>query len=339
VPSPDAPYEPIPVYTSLPSNQVIPAGPDPLWWRANCFGMTVPGLPIVDGVGPYHERFLSWFLDRYSPYWQVQILAQYLQRGYTHFTVSLQDSVRGTPQRTVKQFVDMCRLLKACGLYVHVQLLSKLWTPESCTWDSYARDEITPALTALIEAEAVDHVSNWEMNLTWQTQPETMQTVIDGIHGLLAAAPYKVHQWVHFSPHYASWGPNPHDRFVWWPSQRGKLTGVLFQGHGWAESYPPAPAGESADHWPAGDMQARAVDTLKQFAQPDQQNVDGPFRFVYWEDCATQQFYEAGCTEDIGDLRGWESICAQLPGTSCVPIAGFGNGARYSDGTATLTHW
>jgi hypothetical protein len=322
------------VYTTLPANQVIPDGPDPLWWRANCFGMTVPGLPVVDGVGPYHERFLSWFLDRYSLEWQETILEMYVSRGYTHFTLSLQDSMNGAGF-SLEDFVETCLRVKAAGIpYVHVQLLSKLWTPESCTWDNYARDVVTPALNALIAAKAVDHVSNWEMNLTWQSQPENMQTVVDGIANIVNAAPYKVHQWVHFSPHYTSWGPSPHDRFQWWPAQRGKLTGVLFQGYGWAEDYPPG-----TDHWPAGDMQARAVDTLLQFARGDQQNIDGPFLFTYWEDCATQQFYDAGCTEDIGDLRGWEALCSQLPGHDTVPIAGFGNGARASDGSSLLKHW
>ncbi len=333
VPSPDPPYAPIPVYTSLPPNQVISDGPDPLWWRGNSFAVTIPGLPPVDGTGPNPERCLSWFLDRYSADWQAKILKAYTDRGYTHFTLSLQDSYAAG--QSLSQFVQTALSVKAAGIpFVHVQLLSKLWTPQSCTWDNYAAGVIVPAMSALISAGAVDHVSNWEADLIWQTDPGNMQSVIDGIAAICASAPYPVYQWFHGSPHIAGWGPNPYNRRVWWPQQRGKLTGVLFQGRGWAESYPPG-----ADAWPAGDMQARAMDTCTQFAEPSQQNVNGPFRFVYWEDCATQQFYEGACTEDEGDLRGWEAICGQIDRRDFVALSGFGNGCRYPNGDATLKHY
>jgi hypothetical protein len=338
IPSPDHPWPVIPVYTTLPTNQVIPEGPDPLWWRGNVFGIAMPNMPMISGMeGSPNLHVLTWFLDRYPPDFRADFLQVYAERGYTHFSLSWPDSrVFGTSE---DQFVDLCVSVLEAGIpYVHVKLLSKYYDPCDALWPEVSGG-ITSIMRKLIDAEAVQHVSNWEMNLIWQHRPENQQSVIDGIAGICAAAPYPIHQWFHGSPHYASWGPNPHDRFEWWPKQRGKLAGVLFQGHGWAREYPCLPPGQTAEHWPAGDMQARAVDTLRQFARGDQQNVDGPFRFVYWEDCATQMFTDAACTEDIGDLRGWESICAQLPGTACVPISGFGNGCRYPDGRPTLGQW
>lgn len=54
-------------------------------------------------------------------------------------------------------------------------------------------------------------------------------------------------------------------------------------------------------------------------------------RVIAWETMATKQLY-GQCTEAYGCLRSWELLCGTRDNPACLPVSGFGNGARYPNG-------
>jgi hypothetical protein len=77
--------------------------------------------------------------------------------------------------------------------------------------------------------------------------------------------------------------------------------------------------------WPIGDLQARIVDTLKQFAQQGQRH-----KMRLFERGAIMSFTNDHPTEVEENLMGFLACCTKAPAN----LWGFGNGARMPDGSA-----
>jgi len=305
-------------HTNWPNNQrALPSGWDKRFWRGNAWSVTIPGLPWVPGGSSQQpERVLTWFLDRYEPAWQTQILTAHAERGYTHFSLSWPDS-RSYGQ-SLEQFIATCRLVKSWGFYVHVFLGSKVYDPQDETWGGWWGQVTAPVLQTLVSAGCVDIITpGWEWD-GWNVPGDSTFAIYQGLAAI--AVPAGIDVWTHFDIEYTSWFADGGNRFQWWDSMRGILTGILYQGNPFLN-----PDGSLV--WSMGERQARAADTQNQdtFA-------DGTFKFVYWEADAAEQFDNAHPTEAEAAMHGYLMLCS--PG-GCA-VNGFGNGCWLPDGTPTL---
>jgi hypothetical protein len=191
---------PLPVYTEL--REPPPAGPEVRWWRGDAWGLTVPGLPRVDGGadGPAQERVLTYFLDRYGRDWEERILKTYRSYGYTHISLSPQDSFAAG--QSEDDYVAMAVRCRRAGLFVHHLMRSKYYTPREVELRPGGLDLSAPdALTERLLAEGAMqvHTPAWECN-HWA--PSTVREMIDHDAALIGARCLIM---LHFLPHYISW--------------------------------------------------------------------------------------------------------------------------------------
>jgi hypothetical protein len=332
----------LPVYRSL---REEPPGPTVGWWRGDAWGLTVPGLPAVPGGadGPAQERVLTYFLDRYGTSWEAEILARYVAAGYTHISLSPQDSQAfGTSQDAYVAMAVRCR---AAGLFVHHLMRSKYYTagkgapktpPDPALQrlrERFRRPPIpaqygaAPDLTApdvLIErllAEGAMQIETpaWEMN-HWS--PSTCRQMIDHDSDLIGMRCIIA---IHFFPHYISWQENHLTPTDFWRDNYGRVDSVLYQ---------------DDPYWTAGMMAARSQDCLDRLAPGGiwrlrDSGRGHPIWFHRWETIATAQFNNDNdgdnrlADEDQGNLKGYEGI--NSPGL--MTVQGFGNGGRRPDGS------
>ena len=283
--------------------------------RGDAWGVTMPGAPIVLGVNPdTKDLILSWFLDRYPLDFQKSYLLKYAGYGYTHLYLSPPDSLApvdaGGAGQTLDQFVRTCRLVRSYGLYVGLNMASKVYQPAYMDPAQFAA-YIDPLLDVLLD-EADEFVPAWEWNLWNRTAPDaiTMQRHV----GQRAHAAGKT-AWLHFSPHVTSWfaDGDPRGRFGYWDDLQGDVDGINYQ---------------TDPNWTTQELQDRMVDTLWQFGQDGNR-----YKFRMWEDQATKQFW-GQATADDGDARGYYSVCTydNVKWTD-AKMWGFGNGGRQPDGS------
>ena len=332
---------PLPVYTEL--REPPPSKADVRWWRGDAWGITLPGLPLVPGgaSGPAQDRVLTYFLDRYGREWEAKILQRHRDNGYTHISISPQDSFAyGTSE---DDYVPMAVRCREAGLFVHHLMRSKYYTPPSgsvviedaalnllreqvrvppTTFSAPPDLTTTERLINRLLSEGVMQVETpaWEMNY-WS--PETVRLMIDHDAALIGTRCLIM---LHFYPHYISWQPNHETPTDFWRANYGKVDGVLYQ---------------MDPHWTAGMMAARTNDCLDRLAPGGLWGLGDsgrghPIDLVCWETIATCQFNNAHdgdgrlADEEIGNLKGFEATCS--PGRMCV--RGFGNGGRQVAGTA-----
>lgn len=274
-----------------------------LWYfRENFCGVRVPNLPAVAGGGADPDLVLSWFLDRYSAPTQDRILRTHGERGYDRFTLSWPDSRDGAGQ-SIADYVATSQRVQAAGLFVSHHFFSK-------SYDGFNPDpsKVFPVIDALLAAGVLDIATiAWEMNFLWD--PAQAQQAIDAI---VARLPAKVPRYVHFQPGYAHYALPGEPGGNFWLRNVGKLTGLKYQ---------------VDPDWSAGMMNARTNDVLVRLIAGGVWKLPQTFDVVNWESTAQNQFFGT-VDEDHGDLRGLELLCTTGP----MHPAGFGNGARYSDG-------
>lgn len=310
---PDDPPHPPEYPTALYCAHLIPWGPlpasDPRWMRGNFCGMRVPGLPPVKG-GAADPSLVFWpFIDRYNAADQDAIVEATLARGYRDVKLSWPDSRDGNGQ-SVNDYVRTASRLRQAGLRVTHMLLSKDFDGHNPN-----PEKLGQVLETLLAWEGADKICCfWEGNLFIDPQP-TIQKVIDFVtHITLQHA--GVLTYVHFSPGVIAWQKNGENTASFWKQNVGKLTGLLHQ---------------VDPRQTAAQMQARINDALVRFGGGYGFPTDGgfghPFDLVSDEVGASRVFN--GASEDDGDKWGYEALCTHGP----VPVMGFGNGARYPDGT------
>src|SRR5436190_23755320 len=149
---------PLPVQTAL--REAPPAHADVRWWRGDAWGITLPGLPALPGggVGAAQSRVLTYFLDRYGRDWEAQILRRHRENGYTHISISPQDSFAvGTSEDAYVAMAVRCR---EAGLFVHHLLRSKYYSSADPDLDA-----VNPLVERLLAEDAMQVCSPaWEMN-------------------------------------------------------------------------------------------------------------------------------------------------------------------------------
>jgi hypothetical protein len=263
--------------------------------------------------GPAQNRVLTYFLDRYGRDWEAVILRLHRDYGYTHISISPQDSFAFATSED--DYVSMSVRCREAGLNVHHLMRSKYYTPTPP--DLSAPD----ALIERLLAEGAMQIESpaWEMN-HWS--PEIVRAMIDHDAALIGT---RCRIMLHFFPHYISWQPNDETPTDFWRANFGKVDGVLYQ-------CDPA--------WTAGMMAARTTDCLDRLAPGGLWGLSDsgrghPIDVTVWETIATNQFangYDGDgrlATEDIGNLKGFE--CGNAPGL--MTVMGYGNGGRRPDGT------
>jgi hypothetical protein len=291
--------------------------------RADSWGVTLPGLPWVPGASSEHpERALSWFLDRYPADWQRKYLETYVGYGYTHFRLSLPDSVAPTTAppncppgagRSLDQFLATCKQVQSYGLFCRVMLGSKCFQPHDMSAQQWA-DYSDPLFQALVAAKAVDEVTlGWEWDL-WNVPGETTINAFRHLGQQAHAA--GISCWMHFSPHVTSWfaDGDPRGRFGFYDDLHGDVDGIDYQGD---------------SSWDCAMMQARIVDTLWQFGTSGNR-----YKFRFDEDVAILQFSHDHPDEDDANLRGYVACCTidDVHHTD-AKVWGAGNGLRRPDGS------
>jgi hypothetical protein len=303
-----------PVYTELPAPPA-PFG-DARWWRGDAWGVTVPGLPYVAGgaQGAAQSRVLTYFLDRYGREWEDRILDAHLVRGYTHFSLSPQDSF--AHGLSLADYVAMATRVRRAGFHVHHLLRSKYYTAP--TFDPA---DARPTIEALLEADALQILTpGWECNF-WS--PTMVRQMIDHDAAVVGTRCLVM---LHFYAHYISWQENHETPTDFWKANVGKVDGVLYQ---------------CDPVWSAGMASARINDALVRLSPGGLWGLGDsgrghPIDVVGWELIATLQFNNGHTTpdgrladEDMGNLRGYELLCTPGP----MSVYGFGNGARMPDGS------
>lgn len=304
----------------------LPWEPPPIptrdYLRADSWGVTLPGLPWVPGGSAEHpERALSWFLDRYPADWQDKYLSTYAGYGYTHFRLSLPDSLASPQQppdkppgagRTLDQFIQTCKQVQSYGLYCRVMLGSKYYTAHDMdpgAWRAYAN----PLLDRLFAEKAADEITpGWEWDLWNVPGPWTIETFR---HIGQRCHAQGISCWMHYSPHVTSWfaDGDPRGRFGFYTDLAGDVDGIDYQGQA---------------EWKIDEMQARIVDSLWQFGEGG--NV---YKFRFDEDVAIDMFSKDHPNEDEANQRGFAACCTidNVKHTS-AKVWGFGNGGRQPSG-------
>jgi hypothetical protein len=287
--------------------------------RANAWAVEIEGLPWVPGAAMEQpQRMLTWFQDRYPMEYQIKGLKKHASYGYTHFIRSAPDSMQGNGL-SLNQLVDSCGLTKQYIKYVHMFIGAK---PQA--WGGQPQDMSTqqwldyafPIMEALMNAKVVDEFTpGWEWNL-WNIAGGTESPSIQVPQSIAQYALTKgISTWMHFSPHVTYWGADGTDcpdRYSYWQNLPD-VRGIMYQGD---------------SSWDIGELQARMVDTLKQFGQ--QGNVH---LFRMYEDIAWIQYMNNPPSEADGNLRGYCACCAtDVVGGTDAKDWGYGNGGQLPNG-------
>lgn len=299
------------VHTTLPPEQVIPAGPDVLFFRADFTGVTLDlarwgtDLPMLKGANSTPLAMLmSPMLLLYPRKWQDAYLTESAERGLTHFIFpagAWNDAANGR-QFSPADVVEWATYLDSWGFY------RVYWNAVPTLND--------PFLQALVDAHAVDfHVCGEEVD--GRMTAEQYEAVLDNN---LAISGGGLPTGAHFTANYPEGFPR--DTFlINWAKFNGKV-------HLCWQANPADSAGRQA----AMLYYARRRVNLggvggNGIAAPDS-------RVIAFETMAEYELY-GKCTEAYGNLRSWQLLCAPIiAGERVRPISGFGNGCRRPDGTA-----
>lgn len=282
---------------------IWPGGTPPAvrdYLRANCWGIPVyvngVPLPFVEGGSSEHpERFLSYFFNRYPKAYQEQWFVENQLRGYTHGLLSLPDALASG--QSMEDFKADCRRLLAAGLFVHVKIWSKVYSPldmDLAAWTAYA-DPIFDALAGL-----VDEYSPWEYdlgNLDGQTAIDVTNYLADRAHAQGASF------WCHFSPEKPFW--DSRGNMFWWQNVRADGLDYQFE-----------------PEWDIGEGQARSVDVLRVMA------ATGKKMRAFEPGTPSLMFSGDHPDENEGDAFGLLTLCVR----AAAPVWGGGAGTRQLDG-------
>ncbi len=301
-----------PVFTTLP--QEPPSQPDNRFYRGDAWGVTVPGLPFVDGGqgGASQSRVLTYFLGRYARVaakWEDVILEAHLARGYTHFHLSPQDEIHAGMSED--EFVAMAVRVKQAGFFVTHWLRSKYYSDPNDFAPGRRMGE------KLLAAGAADQLCPaGEMDI-W-LQPSQARAIIDYDAAWIEG---QTRTMLHFSPHYISWQEDKTHPNTFWNPNVGKVDGVWYQ---------------CEPRWTVGMMSARIQDALERLRAGGMWGLTQSFDVVAWETIATQQYINGHTAhgrladEDEGRLIGYETCCTAGP----QRVWGYGNGGGRPIGAA-----
>jgi hypothetical protein len=320
---------------------IAPSQRDLHFYRGNFCGIRLDGAPSVPGSNHDHPSLImAALLDNYPAEWQHAYLMEYAQNGYTHLQRSLGHALYYG--HSLDNYISLSRVAREqYGLYCDHWLMGG---GEGTGWAFKAKDQtvdywrpfLTPYINALVGAGVMDTCCvGWQLD-----QFNIPGNVLIGIIAWMAqAVPQSVPLFTHWVNEALAWwkdggevwtddytgSTNVDNRFTWWWVMQPYLTGGHHQG---------------SNAMAIGDpkqYQDRLLDTLDPFGgdlskgDMGQSHRDGvrPFALTAFEVTAQYQF-DAQCTEDQGDLAGYLAMCTTSP--TGLPMAGYGNGARRTDG-------
>lgn len=278
-------------------------------YTGNMCGIRVAGLPPIPGGASNPELFLSWFVDRYSMFWEMSAIDAYIGKGNKDILLSWPDS--RSIGVTAEGFRNLIQSLQRRGLTVTVMLLSKYYDP----WYDVEgnKQKIREILPYLVKT-APKICLGWELSL-WLS-PWNVQDLVDWLSPQVVS--WGGLFYVHFQQgysHYAYPGEEP-GFAIYWNRNVGKLTGIYHQRDlSWGEEEYPA----------------RIKDCLDRFAgatgcSPDS-GFNHPFDFIALEITAQPQ-YDGSMSEAEGNR--WGRIALNTPPSygplGIVPVMGSGNG-------------
>lgn len=304
------PYQ---VHTSLPPGYVIPKQTTLEFSRGNHWAIPVQSLPFVPGASSseHPDRYLSWLLPNYlrlkPSVFDDAVNAQCV-RGYTH---ELQSRGGVFGDVTPREYANVSLMLVQSGFLVCHMLTSKdtdgdLRGRPVADWIA----RVQPYLDALLSAGAIDEACiGWEMNLLWD--PTVLQPFKEWLRGYM---PQRVLISSHFTSYVTAWQLPGHDRADYYND--GIVKKLKYQ---------------TDDTVNLGTMQAHFNDAMNPASGLMANNV----ALEWCEVKANSQFsgVPKGSdhpNEDDGDMYGFGGLCT--PGSMFVN-GGFGNGARYPDGS------
>lgn len=299
------------VHTTPPPELVIPPGPDPLFLRCDFAGLTLntarwggdPPLLVGANTTP-RSMLLSPMLHMYPEHWIRAYLTEHCERGYTHFVTA--SAGWNMPENgwtwTPDAFGAWCRRLTDGGQSV-------------IYWGS-----ATDADDAFINAALHVNALAWYVvgeELDGKMTAEQLNARLDD---LVARYPPSLNLAAHFTANYPDGFPRD-TMLTNWSRYDGRVH--LF--------------------WQANQTQSAGTQGAMLYYARRRVNLgevggDGigaPSSRVYaFETMATAQLY-GKCDEAYGNLRSLELLyCPRGPNPQVRPVAGFGNGCRYPDGTA-----
>ena len=302
------------VATTLPPEQVIPAGPDRDWWRGDFGGVTTretpPFIPGANTTPP--NMWMTFLLHRYSRAWQDIFLKEYCERGYTHILLGAPDD-RKDPAAIAAQVEFFKYVQSYYGLFTAYWATSTGDAPQykDKNWKGI-REIIEPFLRALIAAgkpEKSIMIVGEELNSWNKPGPDGLDDIIANICAI--CNPVDLPVWLHFTSNHPSWQPGGMTPTTWWQQWVGRVKGLCWQ---------------ATSNDPAGSMAAHMWDARKYLGAASTQ-----LKVVAFELRASEQLF-GHYTEEQGCLTGWEMICATRGGTNFPPVSGFMNGARRPGG-------
>jgi hypothetical protein len=328
-----------PLSTDYPTNcqDVLPWTPphERAYMRGDAWGVTVPGLPYLPGKTAieHPERCLTWFFDCWSPDWHDPILRAHCERSYTHFVLSAPTSLNtiehGGAGKTIEQLVETCQLVKRykprdaaepldvvmfLGAKHPYSLPPSHHDMSTSEWIAYV-DPLLDALLPYID----ECVPAWEWDL-WNIPSNAGGPSIDvPKHIGRRAHDAGVSCWMHFSPHRTAWFEDGSDRYVWWDQLGDDVDGLMFQGD---------------PYWTADELQARIVDTLKQFGTQGNRH-----KLRMFETLAIRQFTgdppgSDHPNEDDVNLQDFLACCTtDVVEHTDAKVWGYGNGGRQRSGS------
>lgn len=307
------------VHTTPPPDLVIPVSYARNFWRGDLGGVMLPTAPpFVTGANTTPpEMTMSFLLPLYRRFGLRVIdtfLTAHAERSYSHF--HLDRWLWDAAGFSLQDAADLIDYLIAWGFYPSLWLCGSL-DDRRGGWP-LLQPIVEPVLRMLTatsaRAEKAIVLVGEELNNGCPPGADGVDSIIRGVCAW--TTPAGVPTWLHFTSNYADYPVNPRtdaSAVVWWQQWIGLVQGLCWQAD------PSAPAGlMGAKLWDARRILARA---------------DPSFLTVAFELRATEQLY-GRCTEEQGCLTGLELLYCDNDGLGYPEVAGFGNGARYPDGSA-----
>jgi hypothetical protein len=301
------------VHTTAPPELVIPSKPKIDFFRGDLGGVMLKQTPplVPGGNTTPLEMTMSFLLPWYPRLWQDVILRAHAERGYTHFLLDRWQADKAGLNDA--QFVSLIAYVQSWGFFTPIWVTSAN-DDRSHGWQS-VRARVLSFFSAIPRAvaERCLFLPGEELNNGCPPGPDGADSIIASVCNFanVIGAP----AWLHLTANYPDYPPNPRtdaSAVVWWQQWIGKLRGLCWQGN---------------QNDSAGLQGARMYDARRILHR-----ANPSFKLVAFELLATNQLY-GRATEEQGCLRGLEMVyCPQ--GETIQMVWGFGNGARYPDGTA-----
>ena len=293
------------VHTTLPPDALtlwVPPHVQRDVWRMDFAGVTTPETPpfIAGANSSPPNMWLTFFLHRYA--------GMVTDGGHDCIDYFLDFYVnqRGYTHILLSPPDDPSQLVAQVAFFQRVARV----VPFIAYWDSGNQSpvwdgSIAPFLQALIDAGLASQlIFIYGKEIDSFLQPPNADANLEQLCAL--CNPHGIQIYTHFNANYRL-----EYNLITWANFIGRVAGVCWQGN----------VDDSAG------KQGAMLWYVRRYLGP----ISPTFKVVAFELTATNELY-GKCDELHGCLRGYEMVCCTSDG-SAPPVAGFGNAARYPDGS------